>query len=49
MGELCGTLTYYANQYVNQNIHRYTPNDQLEREYERMRDEARKKEGESHG
>ena len=49
MGELCGTLTYYANQYVNQNIHRYTPDDQLEREYERMRDEARKKEGEGHG
>ena len=32
MGELCGTLTYYANQYVSQNLHRYTPNEQLELE-----------------
>lgn len=48
MGELCGTLTYYAGQYVDQNLHRYTPNDQLEREYERMKDEARKTGGGSH-
>lgn len=38
MGELCGTLTYYVSQYVNQNIHRYTPGKALEREYERMRE-----------
>lgn len=32
MGELCGTLTYYANQHISQNLHRYTPNEQLELE-----------------
>lgn len=42
MGELCGTLTFCVDRYVNQNLHRYTPKDQLEREYERMRSEARK-------
>lgn len=45
MGELCGTLTYYANQYVNQNLHRYTPSKQLAQEYERMWGEQRKKGG----
>ena len=49
MGELCGTLTYYASQYINQNLHRYTPDKYLEREYERMQDEARKTGGGSHG
>ena len=48
MGELCGTLTFYVDQYVNQNLHRYTPKDQLEREYERMRSEARKAGGGDH-
>ncbi len=48
MGELCGTLTFYADRYVNQNLHRYTPKDQLEREYERMRSEARKAGGGNH-
>ena len=48
MGELCGTLTYYANQYVNQNLHRYTPGKQLEKEYERMREEQRKTGGGDH-
>ena len=48
MGELCGTLTFYADRYVNQNLHRYTPKDQLEREYERMRSEARKAGGGDH-
>ena len=32
MGELCGTLTYYAGRYVNQNLRRYTPDRQLEAE-----------------
>jgi hypothetical protein len=32
MGELCGALTFYAHQYVNQNIDRYTPTRELERE-----------------
>ena len=48
MGELCGTLTFYADRYVNQNLHRYTPKDQLEREYERMRSEAGKAGGGNH-
>ena len=48
MGELCGTLTFYVDRYVNQNLHRYTPKDQLEREYERMRSEARKAGGGAH-
>lgn len=30
MGELCGTLMHYVSQYVNQNIHRYTPEKELE-------------------
>ena len=29
MGELCGVLTYYASQYVNQNLLRYTPEKEL--------------------
>jgi hypothetical protein len=32
MGELCGALVYYAHQYVNENIDRYTPARELERE-----------------
>jgi hypothetical protein len=32
MGELCGALTYYASQYVNQNIDRYTPARELEKQ-----------------
>ena len=30
MGELCGSLVYYAHKYVNQNIDRYTPVKELE-------------------
>jgi hypothetical protein len=30
MGELCGALVYYAHQYVNQNIDRYSPVRELE-------------------
>ena len=30
MGELCGALIFYAHQYVNQNINRYTPAKELE-------------------
>lgn len=48
MGELCGTLTYYAGQYVNQNLHRYTPVKQLEQEYARMLSENKKMGGETH-
>ena len=32
MGELCGALTFYAHQYVNKHIDRYTPTRDLEKE-----------------
>ena len=35
MGELCGILMYHGSRYVNQNIHRYTPQKELEAEYAR--------------
>lgn len=35
MGELCGILMYYGDVYVNENIHRYTPENELEAEYKR--------------
>ena len=28
MGELCGALTFFASQYINANIHRYTPTEE---------------------
>lgn len=34
MGELGGALMYHADRYVNQNLHRYTPEDALKREAE---------------
>ncbi len=37
MGELGGVLTYYADRYVNQHLHRYTPLEQLQAEAERMK------------
>jgi hypothetical protein len=40
MGELGGTLMYYANRYVNQNIHRYTPDRELQAEVKRMREKG---------
>ena len=30
MGELCGSLVYYASRYVNENLDRYTPIKELE-------------------
>ena len=33
MGELCGALVFYASQYINKNIDRYTPTKQLEKEW----------------
>ena len=30
MGELCGSLVYYASQYINENLDRYTPIEELE-------------------
>lgn len=35
MGELCGMLLYHGRDYVNENIHRYTPKAELEAEYRR--------------
>lgn len=37
MGELAGTLTYFANQYVNSNLDRYTPQKELDQEQERRK------------
>lgn len=42
MAELGGALLYYANQYVNQNIHRYTPQAALEQEYRRILEKGEK-------
>lgn len=36
MGRLCGLLMFHGHAYVNDNIHRYTPLEELEREYTRM-------------
>ena len=35
MGQLCGLLMHHGTSYVNENIHRYTPQEQLLREWER--------------
>ena len=42
MGELCGILHYYEDQYVNQDLRRYTPNKELEAEYQRRLERAQK-------
>lgn len=36
MGKLCGLLMFHGRAYVNENIHRYTPELQLEREYDEL-------------
>ena len=43
MGKLCGLLMFHGHAYVNEHIHRYTPEAQLVREYEYM--VKREKEG----
>lgn len=40
MAELGGALMYHENQYVNANIHRFTPQDYLEKQYQRMQEQA---------
>ena len=35
MGELCGMLLYHGRDYLDENIHRYTPKAELEAEYQR--------------
>lgn len=47
MGELCGVLMHYVNQYVNQNLHRYTPDKQLAAEYERQMEAQKDTSGEN--
>lgn len=36
MGELCGVLLHYEKKYVNGNLHRYTPEKELEQKYQRQ-------------
>ena len=38
MGELCGALIYYAHQYVDKNIGRYTPAREFEQEENQKRE-----------
>lgn len=45
MGRLCGLLMYHGHAYVNDNIHRYTPQKELEREYARMLEKQKYNEG----
>lgn len=42
MGELCGALMHHEAQYVNDNLHRYTPEKQLENEYYQQKLKERK-------
>lgn len=48
MGELCGILHYYENQYVNENLRRYTPDKELEAEYQRQVEQNEAKGSGSH-
>lgn len=48
MGELCGTLMHHAGEYVNQNLHRYTPQKELEAEYQRQLEQKNAGEASSH-
>lgn len=42
MGELCGVLHYYENRYINQNLRRYTPDQELKAAYQRQLEQAGK-------
>ena len=48
MGELCGVLMHHAGEYVNQNLHRYTPQKELEAEYQRQLEQKNAGEASSH-
>lgn len=48
MGELCGILHHYVNQYVNKNLRRYTPDKELEVEYQRQLEQEEAKGGSKH-
>lgn len=41
MAELGGALFYHENQYVNKNIHRFTPQADLEWQYQRMQEKSK--------
>lgn len=45
MGRLCGLLMFHGHAYVNDNIHRYTPLEELEREYDRILEKQKHNEG----
>lgn len=45
MGELCGVILYHATRYINKNIHRYTPYQELETEYWRNCNDSEIKKG----
>ena len=45
MGELCGVLIHHASSYVNQNLRRYTPAQELEAEFRRQMEQAGKADG----
>lgn len=42
MGQLCGALMHHSSEYVDQNLHRYTPAQELESEYQRQIGQAGK-------
>ena len=43
MGELCGVLMYHGSLYVDKEIHRYTPQEELKAEYRRRLEQERRK------
>ena len=45
MGRLCGLIMFHGQAYVNENIHRYTPQKELEREYARILEKRKYNEG----
>ena len=43
MAELGGALMYHANRYVNENIHRFTPQVWPDEQYQRMLEQEKSK------
>ena len=48
MGELCGVLMHHAGEYVNQNLHRYTPQKELDAKHRRQMEQKDAGEAGSH-
>lgn len=48
MGELCGILHYYEDQYVNKNLRLYTPDKELEAQYQRQFEQSKTERGSGH-